>query len=248
MDVPAPSRALVRAYREHVGAPAGEGPPAHMFPQWGFPVASRAMKGVPYPLLRVMNAGCVLTVNGELPPDAPLRVRARVESIDDNGQRAVITQRIVTGTAENDSVLDARVLAYVKLKGSDRNASDKPASEREGVPADAQVLGTCDVHANAGRDFALLTGDFNPIHWVGPYARAAGFRGCILHGFATFARAIEITTRTRGALRSVDVRFTRPVSMPNTLTVHALDTRVWVTDARGTVCMAGSFALQGDPT
>jgi acyl dehydratase len=41
------------------------------------------------------------------------------------------------------------------------------------------------VHAlsgSSGRHYAFLSGDFNPIHWITPAAKAAGFRSCILHG------------------------------------------------------------------
>src|SRR5262245_3996267 len=52
---------LVRDYIRHVGGdPAayrGSVPP-HLFPQWSFPVASRLLAGLPYPLERVLNAGC----------------------------------------------------------------------------------------------------------------------------------------------------------------------------------------------
>ena len=46
-------------------------------------------------------------------------------------------------------------------------------------------------------DFAKLTGDFNPIHWVPAYARASGFRSCILHGFATMSYAMEAIRSAR---------------------------------------------------
>ncbi|MCB9690921.1 MAG: hypothetical protein H6736_03820 [Alphaproteobacteria bacterium] len=72
---------------------------------------------------------------------------------------------------------------------------------------------------DAGTDFAVLTGDVNPIHWIPAAARAAGFRSCILHGFSTMARSIETLNAARFAgdvhrLRAVDVTFTRPLLLP----------------------------------
>jgi len=54
---------------------------------------------------------------------------------------------------------------------------------------------------------------------VRPWARAAGFTGTILHGFATLARALEGLFRARFAgavdrLRVVDARFVRPLVLP----------------------------------
>jgi acyl dehydratase len=72
---------------------------------------------------------------------------------------------------------------------------------------------------SAGLDFARLTGDFNPVHWVGPYAKLAGFRGIILHGFATAALATEAVIAGRwlgdtSRLGGLEVRFTRPLVLP----------------------------------
>ncbi len=70
------------------------------------------------------------------------------------------------------------------------------------------------------REFlALLTGDVNPVHWLRPYARAAGFKSTILHGFSTLARSVESLHRARFAgdidrLASIEVRFTRPLVLP----------------------------------
>ena len=59
------------------------------------------------------------------------------------------------------------------------------------MPADAKEIAFYRLKADAGLDFAKLTGDFNPVHWVPAYARALGFPNTILHGFGTLARAVE---------------------------------------------------------
>src|SRR5262245_36381134 len=57
---------LVRDYIRHVGGdPAaykGVVPP-HLFPQWGFPLAAKTLRGIPYPMLKVLNGGCRLEMN-----------------------------------------------------------------------------------------------------------------------------------------------------------------------------------------
>ena len=63
--------------------------------------------------------------------------------------------------------------------------------------------------------YAGASGDFNPIHWLPSYARAAGFRSTVLHGFGTFALAIEALVRrvlsgNVRALATVEARFTKP--------------------------------------
>jgi acyl dehydratase len=224
---------LVRDYVRHVGgAPSAYDKtlPPHMFTQWAFPLATRTLQGLPYSLAAGLNAGCRLELRAPLPNDEPLDVRARLESIDDDGRRALLTTRVVTGTASAPEALIADMRILVKLapkndqaagpagNGARRARSKEPAKERPRVPDDARELARWRLGSGAGLDFAKLTGDFNPVHWIPPYARAMGFRNTILHGFSTLARAIEGLNQTlfSGAtpIRRVDVRFTRPLVLP----------------------------------
>src|SRR5689334_8371355 len=99
-----PHPSLIRDYVEHVGGePAAYRTtiPPHLFPQWTFPLAARTAARLPYPLTRIVNAGCRLELNAPLPADGtPLVTRAALQSIDHDGRRALLTQRLVTGTAQ----------------------------------------------------------------------------------------------------------------------------------------------------
>jgi len=234
---------LVRAYVKHVGGDPGwyRGRlPAHLFPQWGFPLAARALLGLPYPLARVINGGCRLENRAPLPADEPLEVRARIESIDDDGRRAIITQRVVTGTASAPDAIVADLRAFIPLVGKKDEANGKkPAKARPTVPPGAHEIAFLRIREDAGLDFAKLTGDFNPIHWVKAYARASGFRTVILHGFSTFARAIEALNRARFAgdpsrLKMIDARLSRPLVLPARIGVYVDgEGGIWVGDAPG---------------
>lgn len=235
---------LLRAYVKHVGGdPAayrGQVPP-HFFPQWGFPLASRTLQGLPYPLFKVLNGGCRLEINAPLPADESLHARARLEDIDDDGRRAVIHQRVVTGTSAHPEAVVGHLYAIVPLGGGkddkgEKNAAAKRAPAR--VPQDAEELQRWRLPADAGLDFAKLTGDFNPVHWVPPYARAFGFRNTILHGFSTMARAMEGLQRTLfagsvRALRVLDVKFTKPLVLPAKVGLYVKGESLWVGDAPG---------------
>jgi acyl dehydratase len=251
--------ALVRDYVRHTGGDPGayRGTiPAHMFPQWGFPLAARTLVGLPYPLVRVLNGGCRLEMNGPLPLGEPLTVRASLQSIDDNGRRAVLEQRVVTGTATEPDLVVAHLFAIVPVEpaggknGKGNGAGNGAATRRDParVPAGAEELARWRIAADAGLDFAKLTGDFNPVHWVRPYAKAFGFRSTILHGFATMARAIEGLQRTvfagsTRALRTVDVKFTRPLVLPAKVGLYLHGHDIFVGDAPGgPAYLTGSFA------
>lgn len=223
--VPPLPKDLIRDYIRHVGgdpsAYRGVVPP-HLFPQWSFGLASKTLRDIPYPLMKVLNGGCKIEVRAPLPAGRPLKVRARLESIDDNGRRAVLHQRVVTGVEDEPNALIADLYAIVPLgggKGSKPSSKSGPKKPRPRVPDGAEEIGRWRLPADAGLDFAKLTGDFNPVHWIPPYAKAFGFRNTILHGFSTMARAMEGVQRgifagSTKAIQTFDVQFTKPLVLP----------------------------------
>lgn len=107
---------LIAEYVRHVGGdPAAYRSvvPPHLFPQWGFGLASETLVGLPYPIAKVMNGGCRLEINAPMPTGEPIDVRATLESIDDDGRRAVLCQRITSGTASSPDAIVARLYAIV---------------------------------------------------------------------------------------------------------------------------------------
>jgi acyl dehydratase len=193
--------------------------PPHLWPQWGFPLAGKAIAKVPYPLHKILNGGCRVEVAAEIANDEPLEVSARLLSIDENERRAVLESEVVTGTAANPRAIVATMYAIVPLgaRKSDKSGGKKPEPER--VPLDAEELARWKIPSDAGLAFAMLTGDFNPVHWIPPYARAFGFRNTILHGFGSMAKAWEGLVRSRyggsvTAIREFDVKFTKPLVLP----------------------------------
>ncbi len=258
-------RELVRDYVRHVGGNVdayGDRLPAHFFPQWGFALAARTLEGIPYPLMKVLNGGCRVEIASALPANEPLDVSARLEDIDDDGRRAVLHQKIVTGTRSAPAAVTAHLYAIVPLGGGKKGSEaggDKDAKKKEvaSVPSDARELARWSLPGDAGLDFAKLTGDFNPVHWIRPYARAFGFKSTILHGFSTMARAWEgVVSQLLGgdphAVASFDARFTKPLVLPAKVGLYAVtkDTlprggEVFVGDSTGSPAyLVGSFTAK----
>lgn len=249
--------ALVRDYIRHVGGdPASyRGQlPAHLFPQWTFPYQARDLEGLPYPLQKVLNGGCRLELNAALPSSDSFGLELRLQDIDDDGRRAVIQHAATMSSADHPKAVVAHMYTIVPLgKGkakADGKSSKKKASQRPQVPEEARPLARWRIGTHAGLDFAKLTGDFNPIHWVPAAARAAGFRNVILHGYATLARAIEGLNRNLFAgdpnrLASIDVKFTRPLVLPATVGLFVMDEQLFVGDAPGgPAYLVGTFSVR----
>lgn len=87
--------------------------------------------------------------------------------VDDDGGRAVLHQRLVTGTGSAPGRLVSHLYAIVPL--APRDPERKASGSRPTVPADAREIGRLELAGRAGFEFACLTGDFNPVHWIAPY-------------------------------------------------------------------------------
>ena len=167
---------------------------------------------------RVLNQGCRLSIDGPIRQGERLHLTAEVQDVRETEGKARIHQRVTTGPVGGPVALTADVYEVVPLPRAEGATPGRPR-EKARVPQDWRPIGVLKLGPRAGWQFALLTGDFNPVHWVRPYARAAGFRSTILHGFAQLACATEVLVGRRfsgdvHALRSIDVRFTRPLLLP----------------------------------
>lgn len=245
---------LVRDYIRHVGgdpsAYAGRVPHT-MFPQWTFPLAAQTLRDLPVPLHKIINAGCKLELRAPLPADEAWFATARLESLEHDGRRLHLHQRITTSTTTCVDALVAHIHAMVPLPSQEtQGAKGRQHREPARVPTGATEVARWSLRPSAGLDFALLTGDFNPVHWVPAYARMLGFKNTILHGFSTMARTLESLQRNLLAgstqrLASLDVRFRRPLIVPARVGVYVEGNAVFVGDAAGgPAYLSGTFELR----
>lgn len=224
--IAAPPAALVDAYRAwtDAGGPADELPP-HMVSQWSLPLVGELLLRMPYKLTSVINQGVGLRVHGPLPCNAPLHVSAAVEQIVETPGRIKVVVAVITGTAQRPSLVQARLHMSFLLPGP---RAARHARESADAPQWANA-GQWQADARDGLRFALLTGDFNPIHWCGPLARRSVFRGLVLHGFGSFVRSYEVLRRQGLPCNDIDVRFVKPVPLP----CSALSVQIAPADAEG---------------
>lgn len=212
--IEAPPEELVEQYigwaRAWAGAAGhyGQELPPHMVSQWSLPLVGELLLRMPYRLASVINQGASLRVHGPLPRNTPLTVRAAVEHIEQAAGRVKVTVSINTGTAHQANLVEARLHMSFLLPGprAPRQAPQRPPEPQW------RTAGLWHAEADDGLRFALLTGDFNPIHWCGPLARRSVFGGTVLHGFGSLVRSYEALEP--GSFNEIDVRFVRPVPLP----------------------------------
>jgi acyl dehydratase len=182
--------------------------PPHMVSQWSLPLVGELLLRMPYRLASVINQGASLRAHGPLPRNTPLIVSAAVDSIEHTAGRIKVVVAIVTGTAQQANLLEARLHMSFLPPGP---RAPRAAQQRPPEPQ-WRTAGLWQADADDGLRFALLTGDFNPIHWCGPLARRSVFGGMVLHGFGSLVRSYEALEP--GSFTEIDVRFVRPVPLP----------------------------------
>ena len=91
--------------------------------------------------------------------------------------------------------------------------------------------------AGAGRRYAALSGDYNPIHLSYLSARAFGFRGAIMQGMYSVARlALEFELRERRRVEAIDAQFLRPVFLPGDIQVFRSEATTFALSQKDKVC------------
>lgn len=84
---------------------------------------------------------------------------------------------------------------------------------------DAVQSATLIVPESAGRDYARIAADYNPVHVHALLARLFGFRRAIAHGTWTLARALFLTGLPAASRYEMEARFRNPVELPSTVRV-----------------------------
>ena len=129
------------------------------------------------------------------------------------------------------AVVDLRATATVGGQEVWRSTSSylaRGAKAPEGAPeADVEVAvgdlervaATWRVPDDAGRRYAKVSGDVNPIHLSGLTAKAFGFKRAIAHGMWVKARVLGALAGRLPDAVAVDVQFKKPLFLPSTVTL-----------------------------
>jgi len=120
-----------------------------------------------------------------------------------------------------------------------RRAGAAPARGVE-APPDGPALARWPLDAAAGRRYARLSGDWNPIHLWPWSARLFGLPRPLIHGLHSAARCEALLCERAGRpLRSLKVRFTRPLLLPG-------EASLYERDGRFTLCSGDGGVAKGE--
>jgi len=126
---------------------------------------------------------------------------------------------------------------YLVKRGS---RTDRAAAAQPDIPS-GEALGGWTVPSNAGRRYAALSGDWNPIHLWPWTARLMDMRAPIIHGAHTLATACSLLQGVSGRdIDSVWCRFRQPVPLGADVALFAGEA-----EDRFTVLCNGRVALEG---
>ncbi len=120
-----------------------------------------------------------------------------------------------------DEPLDLEV--WAERFAGHRSGATAPAGAPEAdvdvaVGALERPAATWQVPGNAGRRYAKVSGDVNPIHLTGLTAKALGFKRAIAHGMWVQARVLGALAGRLPEALDVDVAFRKPLFLPSTAT------------------------------
>ncbi|MGY2083264.1 MaoC family dehydratase [Blastococcus sp. SYSU DS0539] len=94
-----------------------------------------------------------------------------------------------------------------------------PDSDVTVAVGDVGVAATWRIPGDAGRRYATVSGDVNPIHLSGLAAKAFGFKRAIAHGMWVKARVLAALVNRLPDALTVDVGFRKPLFLPSTVTL-----------------------------
>jgi acyl dehydratase len=215
-----------------------------MFTQFALPVWAAQLQMTRYPILQIINQGCGVNIHRGIAVGAALDVSSTVVAIAEKDNRARIHQQLVVKAQTGERAL---TVDFYTLFILGRRTSQKRSSQQK-VPLAA--VASWEAHPNDGFRFGVLTGDLNPIHWIGCIARRSPFNGKVMHGFGMFTRCFEILQNaTEETIQSIDVRFVRPARLPSrglqimrSRAVNTLgDRHLALLNQEGAVLMAGCY-------
>lgn len=160
-------------------------------------------------MVHVENA-IVERMRADLALPMTINTRVEVEPAKSNGAR--YCQLLTTGTQRDATVFECRS-RYLAVRGQRQAVRNEPA-EIAAAPTSPQPAGEWVLTQSSGREYASVSGDWNPIHLWPWSARLLGMKAPIIHGMHTVAKACAMLEQQEGRrLREISAHFKSPIEL-----------------------------------
>ncbi|VXB30300.1 Acyl dehydratase [Arthrobacter sp. 9V] len=207
------------AYQHLVGETASDTLPAGYVHALAFPVSMSVMNrdDFPLPLLGMIHLRNKIEQLAPIQFAQDLDIRSWAENLAGHkaGTQLDVVSEVRAGSI--DEVLWRGTSTYL-AKGVFLPGIDKPGSPNgatgpsEFVPPNPTAV--WQLNLDTGRNYAAVSGDFNPIHLSVLSAKALGLRGSIAHGMYLASRALADVGAVKADSFAWDVTFEAPVFLP----------------------------------
>lgn len=172
----------------------------------------------PFRIAGLVHMENALEAYGTVAPSQPLVLRTVLRVLPPSSSGALRCVLETAGSADGAPVFSCSS-TYLIRRGE--RAGTKPPEAAPGMAGPPLAQWTLD--AAAGRRYARLSGDWNPIHLYGWSARLMGMRAPIIHGMHTLAKSCAALEHD-GARRAarIDCRFRAPVTLGSSVTLRRM--------------------------
>ncbi len=230
----------IARYRAAFGF-TGEGIPL----TWWYLLAQRAHLATmlspvfPFRIMGLVHMDNALRAHREPAPDEPLLIETTLRLLPPSSSGALRCVLETTGSSDSAPVFGCTSTYLIR-----RGAGGGKKREEEAVPQGAAIA-QWTLDAAAGRRYARLSGDWNPIHLTRWSARLMGMRAPIIHGMHTLAASCAaLEGKTGEHARAIDCRFRAPVALGGSVTLFFdAASQDFVVTAAGKAAVTGSIAL-----
>ena len=214
----------------------------HVPVTWWYLIAQRAHLATmlepdfPFRIAGMVHMENALTEHGRFEPGQALLMRTTLRLLPTSYSGGLRCTLETVGSS-NDAVVFTCTSTYLIQRGTRRDAKPKP----EAAASPGVFIAQWTLDAAAGRRYARLSGDWNPIHLATWSARLMGMRAPIIHGMHTLAASCAaLEKQSARHATSIACRFRAPVALGTTLALQAeTESGDFVVDAGGKPAVTG---------
>lgn len=219
---------------------AGDGIPL----TWWYLIAQRAhlatmlRPGFPFRIMGLVHMDNAIRAQREPDPNQPLLIETVLRLLPPSSSGALRCVLETTGSSDGAPLFGCTSTYLI------RRGAGGGRKHEETAPQGA-AISQWRLDAAAGRRYARLSGDWNPIHLTRWSARLMGMRAPIIHGMHTLAASCAALEGKTGAhARAIDCRFQAPVALGGSVSLlFDAASQDFVVTAAGKAAVTGSIAL-----